>query len=164
MTDETLTADEAIITDEVIAAEIPTRWTRNVANRATDTTSIPPEVIHHPDIAKLFEPCPAEVQNGWHYWDGAWHEEEAPRYHTEISIFEFKTLFTVEERIRLKKARKGTEETPADEILNDYWELMEEYGKVDLEASFTEEALNYLVSAKYITENRKETIKKGVYY
>ena len=66
--------------------------------------------------------------------------------------------------MRLKKARKGTEVTPADEILNDYWELMEEYGKVDVESSFTEEALNYLVSAKYITENRKETIKKGVYY
>ena len=144
--------------------ETTNRWTRNVANIATDTTSIPPNIAHHPDIAKLFEPCPAEVQDGWHYWGGAWHEEAEPCYHTDISIFEFKTLFTVEERIRLKKARKGTEGTPADEILNDYWELMEEYGKVNLEAPFTEEALSYLVSAGYITEERKEIIKKGVYY
>ena len=149
---------------EALTTETPNRWTRNVANIATDTTSIPPEIVHHPDIAKLFTPCPTEVQNGWHYWGGAWHEEEEPRYHTEISIFEFKTLFTVEERIHLKKARKGTAETPADEILNDYWELMEEYGKVHLDAPFTEEALNYLVSANYITEARKEIIKKGVYY
>ena len=140
------------------------RWTRNVANIATDTTSIPPNIAHHPDIAKLFEPCPAEVQDGWHYWGGAWHEEEAPRYHTEISIFEFKTLFTVEERLRLKKARAGTAETPADEALNDYWELMEEFGAVHLDSSLAREALDYFVSAKYITENRKETIKKGVYY
>lgn len=140
------------------------RWTRNVANIATDTTSIPPEIAHHPDIAKLFEPCPAEVQDGWHYWGGAWHEGEEPRYHKEISIFEFKTLLTSEERIRLKKARAGTAETPADEILNDYWELMEEYGKVDLDSSLAREALNYFVSANYITEPRKEIIQKGVYY
>lgn len=140
------------------------RWTRNVANIATDTTSIPPDIAHHPDIAKLFEPCPAEVQDGWHYWGGAWHEKEEPRYHTEVSIFEFKTLLTSEERIRLKKARAGTAEIPADEILNDYWELMEEYGKVDLDSSLAREALDYFVSAKYITQSRKEIIQKGVYY
>lgn len=144
--------------------ETTNRWTRNVANIATDTTSIPPEIAHHPDIAKLFEPCPAEVQDGWHYWGGAWHEGEEPRYHTEISIFELKTLLTSEERIKLKKARAGTAETPADEILNDYWELMEEYGKVDLNSPLAREALDYFVSAKYITEPRKEIIQKGVYY
>ena len=144
--------------------ETTNRWTRNVANIATDTTSIPPDIAHHPDIAKLFEPCPAEVQDGWHYWGGAWHEGAEPRYHTEISIFEFKTLLTSEERIRLKKARAGTAETPADEVLNDYWELMEEYGKVDLDSSLAREALDYFVSAKYITAERKEIIQKGVYY
>ena len=144
--------------------ETTNRWTRNVANIATDTTSIPPEIVHHPDIAKLFEPCPAEVQDGWHYWGGAWHEKEEPCYHTEVSIFEFKTLLTSEERIRLKKARAGTAETPADEILNDYWELMEEYGKVDLDSSLAREALDYFVSAKYITQSRKEIIQKGAYY
>lgn len=144
--------------------ETTNRWTRNVANIATDTTSIPPEIAHHPDIAKLFEPCPAEVQDGWHYWGGAWHEGEEPRYHTEISIFEFKTLLTSEERIKLKKARAGTAETPADEILNDYWELMEENGEVDLGSPLAREALDYFVSAKYITEPRKEIIQKGVYY
>lgn len=144
--------------------ETTNRWTRNVANIATDTTSIPPEIAHHPDIAKLFEPCPAEVQDGWHYWGGAWHEGEEPRYHTDISIFEFKTLLTSAERIRLKKARAGTAETPADEVLNDYWELMEEYGKVDLDSPLAREALDYFVSANYITEPRKEIIQKGVYY
>lgn len=144
--------------------ETTNRWTRNVANIAADTTSIPPEIAHHPDIAKLFEPCPAEVQDGWHYWGGAWHEGEEPRYHTDISISDFKTLLTSEERIRLKKARKGTAETPADEVLNDYWELMEEYGKVDLDSSLAREALDYFVSAKYITAERKEIIQKGVYY
>lgn len=144
--------------------ETTNRWTRNVANIATDTTSIPPEIAHHPDIAKLFEPCPAEVQDGWHYWGGAWHEGEEPRYHTNISIFELKTLLTSEERLRLKKARAGTAETPADEILNDYWELMEEYGKVDLDSPLAREALDYFVSANYITEPRKEIIQKGVYY
>ena len=34
--------------------ETTNRWTRNVANIATDTTSIPPDIAHHPDIAKLF--------------------------------------------------------------------------------------------------------------
>ena len=104
------------------------------------------------------------MQDGWHYWGGAWHEGAEPRYHTEISIFEFKTLLTSEERIRLKKARAGTAETPADEILNDYWELMEEYGKVDLDSSLAREALDYFVSANYITAERKEIIQKGVYY
>ena len=94
--------------------ETTNRWTRNVANIATDTTSIPPNIAHHPDIAKLFEPCPAEVQDGWHYWGGAWHKEPEPCYHTDLTLFEFKTLFTVEERIKLKKARVGTAETPAD--------------------------------------------------
>ena len=144
--------------------ETTNRWTRNVANIATDTTSIPPNIAHHPDIAKLFEPCPAEVQDGWHYWGGAWHKEAEPRYHTDISIFEFKTLFTVEERIKLKKARAGTAETPADEILNDYWELMEEFGAVHLDSPLAREALDYFVSANYITEPRTEIIKKGVYY
>ena len=144
--------------------ETTNRWTRNVANIATDTTSIPPNIAHHPDIAKLFEPCPAEVQDGWHYWGGAWHEEAEPCYHKDISIFEFKTLFTVEERIKLKKARAGTAETPADEILNDYWELMEEFGAVHLDSPLVKDALNYLVSANYITEPRKEIIQKGVYY
>ena len=144
--------------------ETTNRWTRNVANIATDTTSIPPNIAHHPDIAKLFEPCPTETQDGWHYWGGTWHEEEEPRYHTEISIFEFKTLFTVEERLRLKKARTGTAETPADEILNDYWELMEEFGAVHLDSPLAREALNYFVSANYITAERKEIIQKGVYY
>lgn len=144
--------------------ETTNRWTRNVANIATDTTSIPPNIAHHPDIAKLFEPCPAEVQDGWHYWGGAWHEEAEPCYHTDLTLFEFKTLFTVEERIRLKKARTGTAETPADEILNDYWELMEEFGAVHLDTPLVRDALNYLVSANYITESRKEIIQKGVYY
>lgn len=144
--------------------ETTNRWTRNVANIATDTTSIPPNIAHHPDIAKLFEPCPAEVQDGWHYWGGAWHEGEEPRYHTELTIFEFKTLFTAEERVRLKRARKGTAETPADEILNDYWELMEEFGAVHLDSPLAREALDYFVSAKYITAERKEIIQKGVYY
>lgn len=144
--------------------ETTNRWTRNVANIATDTTSIPPEIAHHPDIAKLFEPCPVEVQDGWHYWGGAWHEKEEPRYHTDISIFEFKTLLTSEERIKLKKARAGTAETPADEILNDYWELMEEFGAVHLDSPLARDALNYFVSANYITEPRKEIIQKGVYY
>ena len=144
--------------------ETTNRWTRNVANIATDTTSIPPNIAHHPDIAKLFEPCPTETQDGWHYWGGTWHEEEEPRYHTNISIFEFKTLFTVEERLRLKKARTGTAEIPADEVLNDYWELMEEFGKVHLNSPLAREALDYLVSGNYITEKRKEIIQKGVYY
>lgn len=144
--------------------ETTNRWTRNVANIATDTTSIPPNIAHHPDIAKLFEPCPAEVQDGWHYWGGAWHEGEEPRYHTDLTIFEFKTLFTVEERLRLKKARTGTAETPADEILNDYWELMEEFGVVHLDSPLAREALDYFVSANYITAERKEIIQKGVYY
>lgn len=140
------------------------RWTRNVANIATDTTSIPPNIAHHPDIAKLFEPCPAEVQDGWHYWGGAWHKEAEPCYHTELTIFEFKTLFTAEERVRLKRARKSTAETPADEILNDYWELMEEFGAVHLDSPLAREALDYFVSANYITQPRKEIIQKGVYY
>ena len=144
--------------------ETTNRWTRNVANIATDTTSIPPNIAHHPDIAKLFEPCPTETQDGWHYWGGTWHEEEEPRYHTNISIFEFKTLFTVEERLRLKKARTGTAEIPADEVLNDYWELMEEFGEVHLDSPLAREALDYLVSGNYITEKRKEIIQKGVYY
>lgn len=144
--------------------ETTNRWTRNVANIATDTTSIPPNIAHHPDIAKLFEPCPAEVQDGWHYWGGAWHKEAEPCYHTELTIFEFKALFTAEERVRLKRARKGTAETPADEILNDYWELMEEFGAVHLDSSLAREALDYFVSANYITQPRKEIIQKGVYY
>ena len=144
--------------------ETTNRWTRNVANIATDTTSIPPNIAHHPDIAKLFEPCPAEVQDGWHYWGGAWHKEPEPCYHTDLTLFEFKTLFTVEERIRLKKARAGTAETPTDEILNDYWELMEEFGAVHLDSPLAKDALNYFVKANYITESRKETIQKGVYY
>ena len=144
--------------------ETTNRWTRNVANIATDTTSIPPNIAHHPDIAKLFEPCPAEVQDGWHYWGGAWHKEAEPCYHTELTIFEFKTLFTAEERVRLKRARKGTAETPADEILNDYWELMEEFGKVHINSSLAREALDDFVSAKYITAERKAIIQRGAYY
>lgn len=140
------------------------RWCRNVANRAVDCISIPPSIAHHPDIAKLFEECPDAVEDGWYYWEGGWHATPEPCYHTLLTIPEFKSLFTVEERIRLKKARYGTDTIPVDEILADYWELMEEFGEVDLTSNFAEEAMTYLVSANYITAARKEIIMRGLWY
>ena len=41
---------------------------------------------------------------------------------------------------------------------------MEEFGEVHLDSSLAREALDYFVSAKYITAERKEIIQKGAYY
>jgi hypothetical protein len=73
-----------------------------------------------------------------------------------VTINEFKSLFTVQERIAIK--------TSTDPVIQDLWELIQDQRtlKVSLVSSATTSALAYLESVELLGEGRKELIMDAV--
>lgn len=73
-----------------------------------------------------------------------------------VTINEFKSLFTVQERIAIK--------TSTDPIIQDLWELIQDPRtlKVSLVSSATISALAYLESIELLGKDRKESIMEAI--
>lgn len=118
----------------------------------------------YPDVAILFTEVPDDVTvNSIVDKKGKWtlapvvEVGYTPINYTKVTPMDFQMLFTSKERIEMKTAIK------TDEILEDWWSIVTnpQLTEVDLSLNSVQEALDYLVSLKIISDDRKLEILSG---
>lgn len=91
-----------------------------------------PENSFHPDIAREFVEVPSEVDIGWILKNGVWSAPiPAPApppalLYPTVGVSHFKMLFTSKERVKVRQLR------PADEILDEFWSLVDDQRTVEI--------------------------------
>lgn len=134
-------------------------YARIINNIAVDVTDDPASRFH-PAVASEFESVPSEVEQGWILADdGTWSApppppapEEPEPQRPKVGPTEFKLLWSIQERLKLKELR------PNDPIIDDFFEIIEDprLTEVNLGLASTADSVNYclsqLVSAGVITE------------
>lgn len=114
----------------------------------------------HPDLAKAFQPVPAEVKAGW-VKSGSNFTAPAPTPEPEIPEppkqplpkSEFLAFLTRAERTALRGARD------TDPVADDFLLMLDETGVVDLTSDDGEAALAHFVAQGYITAARAAEAK-----
>lgn len=141
------------------------KHTRIINGVAVDTRVESPAGYFTPNIAAEFVACPDEVQDGWIFADGTWAAPDAPAPWVEpaptppqVTLVQFKLLFTPAERVAIKAARA------TDAMIDDFYEIVEDprLTMVDFGLQSTVDGVGYLVSRGLITEARKDEIISGV--
>ena len=138
-----------------------------------------PETAFHPDIAAQFVDVPDDVKRGWTQ-DGAgdWAapevpvaegpEAESPTFRTTVSRVEFKTLFTIEEHVKIKMARdyqgEDTAKLTLKYTLDAAYDILDDpqLGHIHLTSDTITQLLGALATAEIIAPERVAEIQKGV--
>jgi hypothetical protein len=123
-----------------------------------------PAELFHQDVAVLFNTVvPSDAQSGDTFAGGVLTKLEPLSLEPEVffpkvNSLEFKLLFTSQERIAIKTARKN------DAVIDDFYDIVEDplLQYVDLGLESTQEALAYLVTQNLLTEERKKEILNGL--
>lgn len=136
-----------------------------------------PETAFHPDIASQFEDVPNEVKRGWSHDDaGNWAapplpDTEAPEtktFRTEVNRIEFKTLFTIEEHVKIKMARAYSgddmDQTIFKYTLDAAYDMLDDaqLSVIDLSSETITQFMGALVQAEILTNERMTGILQGV--
>lgn len=94
--------------------------------------------------------------------------DEEQTYRTKITRVEFKSLFTIAERVGIRKAREytGSDETQVTVkyTLDEFYDVLDDpqLTVIDLQAQSIAEGLEALQAANFITAERKDQIALGV--
>lgn len=151
------------------------KYARLVDSVAVDVVSTDPAETFHPDIAAEFVKVPDEVEVGWRLDGDEWlpgftmsfpggpAEPPAPRRILQVSPPTFLLLFTSQERIAIRAARRGGVE-PIASVLDDWFSIIEDprLQYVDLSLQATKDGIDFLVGVGLLPAERAAEIKQGV--
>lgn len=149
-----------------------TKHARIIEDVAVDVITTDPAETFHPDIAAEFVDVPDEVEVGWRLEDGEWQapgssepEEPVapePKRVLQVSPPTFLLLFTSQERIAIRAARKGDNAMVAA-VLDDWFSIIEDprLQYVDLALPATQAGIDFLVPVGLLSAERAAEIKLG---
>lgn len=141
-------------------------WTEN--GRIRDCVDGNPEELMHPDIAKNYDTDVPDDAMAGDLWDGvtltkpsaqlAADKPQQAASITSVAPIEFKMLFTVEERLKIKAARA------TDPVVEDIFSLLDDprLTVVRLNIKETQDSVKYLAKKGLIAVERVGQILSGV--